>query len=83
MTTAADNTLRFHPPRGSPIAAVPPRERVGDAVAWLRSWAEEKELHLGPETNMPRWDGTRPDYQLAVSVLLEAEQASLSEHFSV
>jgi hypothetical protein len=51
---------------------VPPREQVDDAVAWLRDWAEEKDLHLGPETNMPRWDGTRPDYELAVSALLEA-----------
>jgi hypothetical protein len=49
---------------------VPPREEVGDAVGWLRDWAEEKDLHLTPETNMPRWDGTRPDYALAVDALL-------------
>jgi hypothetical protein len=41
-------------------------------VAWLRNWAEESDLHLGPETNMPRWDGTSPDYELAVSELLAA-----------
>jgi len=41
-------------------------------VAWLHDWAEENDLHLGPETNMPQWDGTRPDYELAVSLLLEA-----------
>jgi len=70
ITTAADHTFLFHPPRGSPLAAVPPREQVGDAVAWLRNWAEQNDLHLGPETNMPRWDGTRPNYELAVSGLL-------------
>ena len=41
-------------------------------ILQLRDWAEENDLHLGPETNMPRWDGTSPDYELAVSVLLEA-----------
>ena len=56
----------------APIAALPPREPIGNAVAWLRDWAEENDLHLGPETNMPRWEGESPDYGLAVSVLLEA-----------
>jgi hypothetical protein len=52
------------------LAAVPPPERVVGALAWLRNWAEENDLHLGPETKMPQWDGTRPDYELAVSALL-------------
>jgi hypothetical protein len=51
---------------------VPAREPVEGAVEWLREWAEENHLHLGPETNMPQWDGTRPDYEMAVSALLEA-----------
>jgi hypothetical protein len=41
-------------------------------VAWLRNWAEKNDLYLGPETNMPRWEGESPDYELAVSELLEA-----------
>jgi hypothetical protein len=73
VTAAADNTFLFHPPGGKPLAAVPAREHIGGAVAWLRNWAEENELYLGPETNMPQWDGKRPDYELAVSGLLEAE----------
>jgi hypothetical protein len=40
--------------------------------AWLRNGAEENDLHLGPETNMPRWEGESPDYGLAVIGLLEA-----------
>jgi hypothetical protein len=71
ITIAADKTFLFHPPGGEPLAAVPPRERVGSAVAWLRSWAEQNDLDLGPETNMPQWDGERPDYELAVSLLLD------------
>ena len=70
ITAAADKTFLFHPPVGNPLATVPPREHVAGAVAWLRDWAEENDLHLGPETNMPQWDGTSPDYELAVSELL-------------
>ena len=73
ITAAADNTFLFHPPGGNPLAAVPAREHIGSAVAWLRDWAEENDLNLGPETNMPRWEGESPDYELAVSLLLEAE----------
>jgi len=51
------------------IAAAFPRKRC---ALMLRDWAKEKDLHLGPETNLPLWDGTRPDYELAVSGLLEA-----------
>ena len=34
---------------------------------------EENDLCIGPETNMPQWDGTSTDYKLAVSVLLDME----------
>jgi hypothetical protein len=70
ITAAADKTFLFHPPGGDPLAALPPREHVGNAVTWLRSWAEGKDLRLGPETNLPRWGGESPDYELAVSGLL-------------
>jgi hypothetical protein len=70
ISAAADGSFLFHPPGGNPLAAVPPPEHVVGAVAWLRNWAEENDLHLGPETNMPRWDGESPDYELAVSELL-------------
>ena len=73
ISAAADGSFLFHPPGGNPLEAVPPREQVDGAVAWLRDWAQENDLHLGTETNMPQWDGTRPDYELAVSLLLEAE----------
>ena len=72
ISAGADKTFLFHLPDGKPLAAVPPREPVEGAVEWLREWAEDNDLHLGPETNMPRWDGTRPDYEMAVSALLEA-----------
>ena len=70
ISAAEDSSFLFHPPGGNPFAAVPPREPIVGAVAWLRTWAEENDLHLGPETNRPQWDGKSPDYALAVSVLL-------------
>ena len=71
ITRGADGALLFHPPRGKPLAQNPPREPVDDALAWMHEWAEERGLDLGPDVNMPEWDGSRPDYALAVSGLLE------------
>ena len=46
-------------------------EPVEDATTWMREWADEQNLDLGPEVNMPRWDGSKPNYDLAISGLLE------------
>lgn len=43
-----------------------------NVLAWLREWADERGLGLGPFTNQPRWDGAVPDYVVAVECLLEA-----------
>jgi hypothetical protein len=40
-------------------------------MGWVHWWADERNLDLGPEVNMPQWDGSRPDYDLAVSGLME------------
>jgi hypothetical protein len=37
----------------------------------MREWADEHSLELDPDVNMPLWDGSKPDYDLAVSWLLE------------
>ena len=67
-----DGPLVFHSPVGRPLMLEPPRERVDNALPWLRAWAEENNLDLGPEVNAPLGDGKKPDYDLAVSALLEA-----------
>ena len=41
---------------------MPAREANEDAVVWGREWAEQRGLDIGAETNVPLWDGTRPDY---------------------
>ena len=60
----------FHSPAGIPLAPEPPREHVGNILAWLREWAEANDLDIGPDTNYPQWDGKTPDYDMAVSGLL-------------
>ena len=68
----ADSARVFHSPLGNPLAPELPRERVDNVLVWLREWAEERNLDLGPEVNRPLGDGKKPDYDLAVSGLLAA-----------
>jgi hypothetical protein len=72
VSAAADGAFLFNSPIGKPLTAVPTRERVDGAPAWLRVWAEEHNLDLDPEANMPQWDGMKPDYDMAVYRLLAA-----------
>ena len=43
---------------------------TGKILTWLQEWADEHDLDLGPDANEPLWDGTRPDYDLAVAGLM-------------
>ncbi len=72
ISADSDGAFTFHSPLGKPLAAVPPRESVENSLVWLRDWAEERNLDLGPEVNRPLGDGKKPDYALAVEGLLEA-----------
>jgi hypothetical protein len=60
---------RFVAPNGRAMAAPHPA-LAGDTLTWLREWADDRNVDLGPDANMPLWDGTRPDYDLAVAGLL-------------
>ena len=71
VTAVADGAFLFHSPVGLSLAPEPPREHVGNILAWLREWAEANDLDIGPDTNYPQWDGKTPDYEMAVSGLLE------------
>ena len=51
---------------------MPAREVSEDALVFLQEWAEERGLDLGAATNLPLWDGTRPDYDWAVAALVSA-----------
>jgi hypothetical protein len=72
ITTGADGKFLFQSPSGKRLARNPLPEPVDDGVAWMRGWADERELDLGPEVNFPEWDGVKPDYKLAVEGLLAA-----------
>jgi hypothetical protein len=67
----AEGSFVFHSPSGLAFAQNPRRERVEDIEGWMRAWADEHSLELGPEVNMPLWDGSKPDYDMAIGWLLE------------
>jgi hypothetical protein len=62
---------RFIAPTGKQVDACPAtKEWRGDVLAWLQEWADERGVSLGPDSNEPLSDGTRPDYDVAVAGLL-------------
>jgi hypothetical protein len=52
------------------LCPVPRQEQVHDAMVALQIWAAERDLDIGPDSNLPWWDGAVPDYDMAVSSLL-------------
>ncbi len=72
VTSDAMGGFVFRSPAREVVALKLPPEPVGHAVDWLRQWAYQRALYLGPEVNMPRWDGKTPDYDCAVASLLAA-----------
>jgi hypothetical protein len=60
----------FSDAKGKALASAAGQAWTGDILAWLQEWSEEHGLDLGPDANEPLWDGTRPDYDLAVARLL-------------
>jgi Domain of unknown function (DUF222) len=72
ITVGADGAFVFHSPVGKPLRLEPPGEVLEYDGDWLREWAYRRKLDLGPDVNMPQWDGKTPDYDWAVGRLLEA-----------
>jgi hypothetical protein len=62
----------FVSPDGARVEAAVPPAVTGDTLTWLQEWANDRGLDLGPDANLPLWDGTRPDYDVAVAGLLRA-----------
>jgi hypothetical protein len=60
----------FADPKGKTLASEAPQAWTGNILTWLQEWADEHGLDLGPDANEPLWDGTRPDYDMAVGALL-------------
>ena len=72
VARTAEGELLFKSPKGKALPVEPPRELVEDTLVWLREWAIDRGLDLGPDANEPLWDGSRMDYDYAVSVLCAA-----------
>ena len=66
----ADGDLCFRAPDGGVLPAVPERKASEDTLVLLHEWAEDRGMDIGADTNMPLWDGTRPDYDWAVAALV-------------
>jgi hypothetical protein len=66
----ADGELCFRAPDGHELPPLPAQEASDDALVFLHAWAEDRGLDLGADTNLPLWDGTRPDYDWAVAALV-------------
>ena len=75
ISRSTTGELVFTSPTNEVLPSQPSRQRIEDALTWLGEWAAERGLDLGPDANEPLWDGTRPDYDYAVSALLAAQGA--------
>jgi hypothetical protein len=64
--------VTFTGPDGRALSGEPPRQIVETVLESLHEWAVDAGLNLGPDSNLPLWDGTRPDYDWAVGALLRA-----------
>ncbi len=67
-----DGELAFTAPEGRALQAEPPRQMVQGVLESLHEWAKDRGLDIGADSNLPLWDGTRPDYDWAVGALLRA-----------
>jgi hypothetical protein len=62
---------KFVDPAGKAVRASEASQAwTGNILTWLQEWADEHGLDLSPDSNEPLWDGTRPDYDLAVAGLM-------------
>jgi hypothetical protein len=73
VSRAEDGTLSFAAPTGQALGPAEPRQWERDILTWLREWADEHDVNIGPDSNLPVWDGTRPDYDWAVAALVGAD----------
>jgi hypothetical protein len=72
VSRGEDGELAFAAPNGRALPAEPPRQVVDNVLESLHEWATDRGLDLGADSNLPMWDGTRPDYDWAVGALLRA-----------
>jgi hypothetical protein len=67
---ASDGSLVFGSPQRKPLVPVPSRAAIEAAAQSLQEWAAERDIEITPATNLPWWDGAVPDYDWAISSLL-------------
>jgi hypothetical protein len=70
VSRANNGALSFAAPTGQALIGAEPRQWDQDILTWLREWADQHNVNVGPDSNMPTWDGTRPNYHWAVAALV-------------
>ena len=70
MDRDGDGNWVFVAPAGNAVTNPAVQAWDGQILTWLREWADEHQVDLGPDSNEPLWDGSRPDYDVAVGALL-------------
>jgi hypothetical protein len=51
------------------VGLVPAAEIVADAVDGLHEAAAARGIDIGPDTNLPWWDGAQPDFTWATEIV--------------
>jgi hypothetical protein len=69
VAVEADDEVVFRDTRQRLLPAVPPPAQVEDAVQALHDAAAARGIEIGPDTNLPWWDGVVPDMTWAIESL--------------
>jgi hypothetical protein len=72
IVMAEDGTPAFEAPGRKQMVPAPAVKEVEDAVEAFRILEKERGLEIDADTNLPWWDGAVPDYDSAISGLLNA-----------
>jgi hypothetical protein len=72
LSRSTEGQLIFSAPDGKLLNIETPSPITEDVLVWLQEWTHECGVDVGPDSNLPLWDGTQPDYDWAISALLRA-----------
>jgi hypothetical protein len=68
---ASPKGFAFRDPQGRSVPLTGPQRSI--CIETLLAAHKHRGLHIDPETNMPRWSGTPPDYSACIDALLSRQ----------
>ncbi|MCK7490730.1 MAG: hypothetical protein MZW92_02310, partial [Comamonadaceae bacterium] len=72
IARGVEGELVFSSPAAAGCRASRRGSRLESIITWLGEWTDAHDVHPGPDTNMPRWDGHAPT-TAAVEALLAVD----------